>query len=69
MNVSTKLDASKLLGYNLLAACEERTGTTASPSAVSSAKLGFKPGQKIGFKVGRKIGVKFGVKFGIKPSL
>lgn len=55
MDTSTKIDVSKLLGYRLLAVCEEREGAVAT---ASSAKLGIKPGKKVGLKVGLKAGLK-----------
>jgi hypothetical protein len=62
MKTSTKLDARKLLGYRLLAVCEDRKGTPELSGASTSAKLGAKPGAKVGAKVGSKIGTKFGIK-------
>lgn len=60
MNTSAKINASKLLGYRLVAACEERNGTVGSSTAATSAKLGAKPGAKVGTKFGLKAGLKTG---------
>ncbi len=54
-----KLDASKMLGFRLIAADADRV-------PAMGARLGGKTGTKLGSKFGTKLGSKFGTKLGSK---